>query len=54
MCNQVSKHHAGPDRKEIMTRETMQQCIEVIKKQLSFTTVDLTMNQKMNPILDGL
>ncbi|MEO7121197.1 MAG: arsenosugar biosynthesis radical SAM protein ArsS, partial [Ginsengibacter sp.] len=29
MCNQVCKHchvDAGPDRKEIMTRETMQQC----------------------------
>ena len=29
MCNQVCEHchvDAGPDRKEIMTRETMQQC----------------------------
>ncbi len=29
MCNQICNHchvDAGPDRKEIMTRETMQQC----------------------------
>ena len=34
MCNQVCAHchvDAGPDRKEIMTLETMQQCLEVIK-----------------------
>ncbi len=34
MCNQVCKHchvDAGPDRKEIMTSETMQQCLDVIK-----------------------
>src|SRR5215213_10056168 len=33
MCNQVCKHchvDAGPDRKEIMTRETMQQCLETL------------------------
>ncbi len=31
MCNQVCKHchvDAGPDRKEIMTKETMQQCLD--------------------------
>ena len=31
MCNQVCEHchvDAGPDRKEIMTRETMQLCLE--------------------------
>ncbi len=53
MCNQVCKHchvDAGPDRKEIMTRETMQQCIEVIKNNPSFTTVDLTGGApEMNP-----
>ncbi len=30
MCNQTCKHchvDAGPDRKEIMTKETMQQCL---------------------------
>ena len=35
MCNQVCEHchvDAGPDRTEIMTRETMQECLEVIKK----------------------
>jgi len=33
MCNQVCKHchvDAGPDRKEIMTRETMQLCLDVL------------------------
>ena len=53
MCNQVCKHchvDAGPDRKEIMTRETMQQCIDVIKNNPSFTTVDLTGGApEMNP-----
>ena len=45
MCNQVCKHchvDAGPDRKEIMTRETMQQCIDVLAANPSLTTVDLT------------
>lgn len=45
MCNQVCRHchvDAGPDRKEIMTRETMQLCIDVLKKNPSFKTVDLT------------
>src|SRR5687767_6112759 len=35
MCNQTCKHchvDAGPDREEIMTRETMQQCINLVKK----------------------
>ncbi|MDQ6903122.1 MAG: arsenosugar biosynthesis radical SAM protein ArsS [Bacteroidota bacterium] len=53
MCNQVCKHchvDAGPDRKEIMTRETMQQCIEEIKKNPSLKTVDLTGGApEMNP-----
>jgi radical SAM/Cys-rich protein len=53
MCNQVCKHchvDAGPDRKEIMTRETMLQCVEVIKNNPSFTTVDLTGGApEMNP-----
>jgi radical SAM/Cys-rich protein len=45
MCNQVCKHchvDAGPDRKEIMTRETMQQCLDVLKKNPSIKKVDLT------------
>ncbi len=44
MCNQVCQHchvDAGPDRKEIMTRATMQTCIDLIG-QHQFSTVDLT------------
>lgn len=52
MCNQVCKHchvDAGPDRKEIMTRETMQQCLEVIKNN-EIATIDLTGGApEMNP-----
>jgi len=52
MCNQVCAHchvDAGPDRKEIMTIETMQQCIEVIKK-TDAHTLDLTGGApEMNP-----
>lgn len=45
MCNQVCKHchvDAGPDRKEIMTRETMQHCIDTLIKNPSIGIVDLT------------
>ena len=53
MCNQVCKHchvDAGPDRKEIMTRETMQQCLNVLAATPSFTTLDLTGGApEMNP-----
>ena len=53
MCNQVCKHchvDAGPDRKEIMTKETMQLCLDVLEKNPSFTTVDLTGGApEMNP-----
>lgn len=53
MCNQVCKHchvDAGPDRKEIMTKETMQICLEILKNNPSFTTVDLTGGApEMNP-----
>ncbi|WP_408045696.1 arsenosugar biosynthesis radical SAM (seleno)protein ArsS [Tenacibaculum litopenaei] len=52
MCNQVCAHchvDAGPDRKEIMTRETMQQCLEVIKA-TGAHTLDLTGGApEMNP-----
>lgn len=44
MCNQVCKHchvDAGPDRKEIMTRETMTQCLEVLAKS-KIKTLDIT------------
>lgn len=52
MCNQTCKHchvDAGPDRKEIMTRETMELCLKAI--QLSgANTVDLTGGApEMNP-----
>jgi radical SAM/Cys-rich protein len=53
MCNQVCRHchvDAGPDRKEIMTRETMQQCLDVLTINPSFKTVDLTGGApEMNP-----
>ena len=52
MCNQVCAHchvDAGPDRKEIMTRETMQQCLDVIKETKAHT-LDLTGGApEMNP-----
>lgn len=52
MCNQVCKHchvDAGPDRKEIMTRETMQQCLNALKD-TDIQTVDLTGGApEMNP-----
>ncbi len=52
MCNQECKHchvDAGPDRKEIMTRDTMQQCLDALEGS-SFTTVDLTGGApEMNP-----
>ena len=52
MCNQVCQHchvDAGPDRKEIMTRETMQQCLDALA-QTTIPTVDLTGGApEMNP-----
>jgi radical SAM/Cys-rich protein len=45
MCNQVCKHchvDAGPDRKEIMTRATMLQCLEALKNNPGLQVVDLT------------
>ena len=52
MCNQVCDHchvDAGPDRKEIMTRDTMRQCLEVIKN-TGAHTLDLTGGApEMNP-----
>jgi len=44
MCNQVCAHchvDAGPDRKEIMSKATMQQCLDVLKKS-KVHTLDLT------------
>ena len=52
MCNQVCEHchvDAGPDRKEIMTLDTMKQCLEVIQKTEAHT-LDLTGGApEMNP-----
>ena len=52
MCNQVCAHchvDAGPDRKEIMTRQTMEQCLEVIRT-TGAHTLDLTGGApEMNP-----
>lgn len=52
MCNQVCGHchvDAGPDRKEIMTRSTMQQCLNVLQH-LNVSTVDITGGApEMNP-----
>jgi radical SAM/Cys-rich protein len=52
MCNQVCKHchvDAGPDRKEIMTKETLQQCLAIIASN-PIKTVDLTGGApEMNP-----
>ena len=52
MCNQVCAHchvDAGPDRREIMTKETMQKCLEVIKSTEAHT-LDLTGGApEMNP-----
>ena len=52
MCNQVCEHchvDAGPDRKEIMTIDTMKECLNVIKK-TGAHTLDLTGGApEMNP-----
>lgn len=52
MCNQVCKHchvDAGPDRKEIMTRAVMEECLVAIAGSTSHT-VDLTGGApEMNP-----
>ncbi|MFD2999615.1 arsenosugar biosynthesis radical SAM (seleno)protein ArsS [Pontibacter toksunensis] len=53
MCNQTCKHchvDAGPDRKEIMTRETMQLCLDALQRSPQIATVDLTGGApEMNP-----
>ena len=52
MCNQSCKHchvDAGPDRKEIMTKETMQQCLKALADS-DIPNVDLTGGApEMNP-----
>ena len=53
LCNQVCKHchvDASPSRTELMTKEVMQQCLEVIKTVDSIHTVDITGGApEMNP-----
>jgi radical SAM/Cys-rich protein len=44
LCNQTCRHchvDAGPDRTEIMTRETAQQCVDVLRR-CSIPNVDIT------------
>ncbi len=52
MCNQVCKHchvDAGPDRKEIMTQETMQLCLDILATH-DIPMIDLTGGApEMNP-----
>ena len=52
MCNQTCKHchvDAGPDRKEIMTQDTMTACLEALRNS-QFKIVDLTGGApEMNP-----
>jgi radical SAM/Cys-rich protein len=52
MCNQVCSHchvDAGPDRQEIMTRETMKYCLRTIQS-TGISTLDLTGGApEMNP-----
>ncbi|PWT73524.1 MAG: radical SAM protein [Bacteroidetes bacterium] len=45
MCNQTCRHchvDAGPDRKEIMTRDTMTQCLEALVNNPQIQIVDIT------------
>ncbi len=52
MCNQTCAHchvDAGPDRKEIMTKNNLDKCFEIVKK-YGFKTVDITGGApEMNP-----
>lgn len=52
MCNMTCKHchvDAGPDRREIMTKETLQYCLDALENS-SIETVDLTGGApEMNP-----
>ena len=53
MCNQTCKHchvDAGPDRKEIMSRRTMEQCLDVLRMNSELLIVDITGGApEMNP-----
>lgn len=52
MCNQVCKHchvDAGPDRKEIMSKEYLEKCLEILQEN-NIPTIDLTGGApEMNP-----
>lgn len=52
LCNQTCRHchvDAGPDRREVMQRETMELCIDVLRR-TSIPTVDITGGApEMNP-----
>jgi radical SAM/Cys-rich protein len=44
LCNQTCRHchvDAGPDRREIMTRETLQQCLDILARH-DIRTLDIT------------
>ncbi|MCL4112897.1 UNVERIFIED_CONTAM: hypothetical protein GTU68_004442 [Idotea baltica] len=53
LCNMTCSHchvDAGPDRREIMTRETIDACLKVVRDNPSIHTVDLTGGApEMNP-----
>lgn len=45
LCNQTCRHchvDAGPDRREVMTRETMEWCLRALDASDTITTVDIT------------
>src|SRR5688500_5178873 len=45
MCNQTCKHchvDAGPDRKEIMSKDTMLRCLHILRETPQLKTVDIT------------
>ncbi len=52
LCNQTCRHchvDAGPERRQVMSRETMQQCLEVLAK-TDIPTLDITGGApEMNP-----
>src|SRR5215218_6623166 len=52
LCNQTCRHchvDAGPDRREVMSRETMEACLEALSR-TDIRTVDLTGGApEMNP-----
>lgn len=53
LCNQVCRHchvDAGPDRREVMTRETLWQCLQVLQQHPEFRVIDITGGApEMNP-----